>query len=416
MTKNKVLLITANFPFSPGEEFILNEIPYWDQCKTVELTILPTGTTPTLRDLPPSIKLDHSLEKSFSIRSKLRSLAELFFSATFYRELFEARVSTLRWSLSSTINYLSLRRILNRYLRTQDLTNTVIYTYWHAEASYALQSLKKKHSFKLVTRIHGYDLYQHRRPGSHMPLKSQFTHHLDVIHTIANHAGPYLEKTYGFDKRLITISRLGVPALGICTAPTSSGLYNIVSCANLIPVKRIDKLIAALALLPKKLTNGPLKVTWTHIGAGTLREELETLARKTLGEIEGVDFCFTGLLSNAEIFAFYRDTPIDIFVNTSESEGVPVSIMEALSCSIPAIAPNVGGIKEMVQSDHNGSLLTSNPDPDEISDALARVSLYKHPKTRENAYAVFEKNYDASINYPLFIQEITGLLSNETSP
>ena len=39
---------------------------------------------------------------------------------------------------------------------------------------------------------------------------------------------------------------------------------------------------------------------------------------------------------------------IDLFINTSSSEGVPVSIMEALSVGIPIIATDVGGTKEIV--------------------------------------------------------------------
>ncbi len=43
--------------------------------------------------------------------------------------------------------------------------------------------------------------------------------------------------------------------------------------------------------------------------------------------------------------------------------------MEALSCGIPAVAPNVGGVSEIVNSSV-GRLLTSNPTPKEISEAI----------------------------------------------
>ncbi len=51
-----------------------------------------------------------------------------------------------------------------------------------------------------------------------------------------------------------------------------------------------------------------------------------------------------GGISNAEVFQFYRDNKVDLFVNASTSEGLPVSIMEAISFGIPSIATNVGGL------------------------------------------------------------------------
>ncbi|NCO54621.1 MAG: glycosyltransferase, partial [Bacteroidetes bacterium] len=42
---------------------------------------------------------------------------------------------------------------------------------------------------------------------------------------------------------------------------------------------------------------------------------------------------------------------VDLFINVSESEGIPVSIMEALSAGIPVIATNVGGTNEIVNND-----------------------------------------------------------------
>ena len=51
----------------------------------------------------------------------------------------------------------------------------------------------------------------------------------------------------------------------------------LVSCSNLIPLKRADLIIAALALLPESI-----RVDWHHFGDGTEREALAALAVKTL--------------------------------------------------------------------------------------------------------------------------------------
>lgn len=86
-----------------------------------------------------------------------------------------------------------------------------------------------------------------------------------------------------------------------------------------------------------------------------------------------VTFEFRGNVPNDELQWFYRSNRIDCFITTSETEGLPVSIMEAMSYGIPVIATDVGGIREMV--DGNGILLSPDPDTEEVGNALLRVML-----------------------------------------
>ena len=73
-----------------------------------------------------------------------------------------------------------------------------------------------------------------------------------------------------------------------------------------------------------------------------------------------MDIRFTGPISNNKVFELYRTTPIDLFINVSKSEGIPVSIMEALSVSIPVLATNCGGIEEIVNNEV-GYIISSDP-------------------------------------------------------
>ena len=57
---------------------------------------------------------------------------------------------------------------------------------------------------------------------------------------------------------------------------------------------------------------------------------------------------FIGQLKNEDVQKYYHTHHIDLFINVSESEGLPVSIMEAMSYGIPVIATNVGGTREIV--------------------------------------------------------------------
>lgn len=55
----------------------------------------------------------------------------------------------------------------------------------------------------------------------------------------------------------------------------------------------------------------------------------------------------------------YSEHPVDVFINLSTNEGVPVSIMEAISFDIPIVATDVGGTSEIV-TDETGILVSSN--------------------------------------------------------
>jgi len=98
---------------------------------------------------------------------------------------------------------------------------------------------------------------------------------------------------------------------------------------------------------------------------------------------------------------FYRETPIDLFILTSESEGVPVSIMEALSFGIPAMATAVGGVPELI-SNHTGYLLTPNPTSEEIAEKLLdflNLSHLQRTIKRQAARTAWETGWSAKVNF-----------------
>jgi glycosyltransferase involved in cell wall biosynthesis len=109
---------------------------------------------------------------------------------------------------------------------------------------------------------------------------------------------------------------------------------------------------------------------------------------------------------------YYRQNPVDVIVNVSESEGgSPVSIMEAVSCGIPAIATMVGGNPEIV-SERNGILLRANPSPDEIAEAF--FALLDNPedwrRKREGSRSVWQERYNAEQNFNAFANHLKMLM------
>ncbi len=412
-----VLLITTAFPYLPGEQFLETEIEYFQKCDGINLTIMPSQKSDHVRPIDPSIEIaEYLASNSYAPNNnKYFSVVKNIFSKYFYHELIHNglfNIGKLKAFDSSMNSYKYYYALFDNYFKDKvDLERTVIYTYWHTELTYALQNLKSKYNYKLVSRIHGYDLYQERKAYNYVPLKKQFTENIDKVFTITLQANDYMQTRYGFNPDILELGRLGVDDKGIITLPTKQNTLHIVSCSFLTQVKRIDKIIEALEKVSKVMPN--VRYIWTHIGEGELYVPLLKMANDKLGNIENVHFKFLGNLDNQEVYQFYNINEVDVFINVSESEGVPVSIMEAMSCHIPIVAPDIGGVSDMLIDGLNGYLLSSESKIDEIVEAIKEVFLYKNQKTRSQSYNIYLEKYNAKTNYILFLENLKNILDEK---
>jgi glycosyltransferase involved in cell wall biosynthesis len=62
----------------------------------------------------------------------------------------------------------------------------------------------------------------------------------------------------------------------------------------------------------------------------------------------------------------------DIFLNTTNVDNTPVTVMEAMACGMCVISTNVGGMPYLVQNEHN-ALLVPPDDPEAMAQAIRRV-------------------------------------------
>ena len=108
---------------------------------------------------------------------------------------------------------------------------------------------------------------------------------------------------------------------------------------------------------------------------------------------------------------FYRNNAINLFINLSDSEGIPVSIMEAMSFGIPCIATNVGGTSEIVVNGINGYLI-DDEDDEYIAgkvDSIATMNAEGYRQLRDAARNTWEQKFNAKKNYRVFIEEIKNI-------
>lgn len=133
---------------------------------------------------------------------------------------------------------------------------------------------------------------------------------------------------------------------------------------RLVPEKGNEDLIQAMANL-KSLLNG-VPFTLLFAGDGVDRQKLEDLVRSL------------ALNHHVRFLGFLRDIPtflaaINIFVFPSLSEGLSISLLEAMAAAKPIVATSILANAELI--DHNVSgLLVPEKDPESIAQAVARFS------------------------------------------
>ncbi len=280
-------------------------------------------------------------------------------------------------------------------IHTED---TYVYSYWLSRTAYAASRIK---GAKIkVSRAHGFDIYKERNALNFLPFRKFIHDHLDEVCFISLQGKDYYEKeVYSNDCDKNKVYRLGsYNKTPIIKTLKEKQKVTIVSCSSIIQVKRIDLIIRLLSMFP-------CEFNWYHLGEGTLYTELEKKANQYL---KSGSFHFVGNIDNAQILSFYEYIDADLFINLSDSEGIPVSIMEALSFGLPIIARNVGGMHEIV-NDKNGLLIPNIENQEEVIHKLTCfLEEWKMNKSMYMEYAIttWEEKYNAEVNYKNFFHHL----------
>jgi glycosyltransferase involved in cell wall biosynthesis len=148
----------------------------------------------------------------------------------------------------------------------------------------------------------------------------------------------------------------------------ASEAFVIGTVARLDPVKDLGTLIAAFGTLRTHAPEALLVV----VGDGPMRNGLERQAAEVA---PGGAIRFVGQRSDV------RDLmpAFDVYANSSTSEGVSLTLLEAMAAAVPLVATRVGGTPEVVLDDRSGLLVPAR-DPGAFSTALA--TLIQRPDLR----------------------------------
>ncbi len=151
----------------------------------------------------------------------------------------------------------------------------------------------------------------------------------------------------------------------------SEGLKKkILFVGRLQPVKGVQYLLQAMKLIHNEIPDAMLIL----IGDGDERNYLEDLTDR-LGVRECVDF--VGIVPHERIPEYMYQS--DIFILSSLSEGFPVTVLEAMACSLPIVATKVNGLSDIIEDGVNGYLVEAK-DIGEMADKI--IILLKNPQIR----------------------------------
>jgi len=206
-----------------------------------------------------------------------------------------------------------------------------------------------------------------------------FFYHMNIITPVAlsENMRETIIKEYRLKKSKIAVINNGIPLLK--KQPKQD--YSIRNEIKLLHVGRYTKaknhneMLKAVKMLHDKGYN----VVLTLVGEGELEIEILDIIQN-LQMDEYVSCSGT----TDDVYKYLNTT--DIFILPSIFEGMPMTIIEAMSCSLPIVASNVGGIPEMIENFHSGILCF--PTAKLISEAIENFITNEELRKRcgESAY------------------------------
>lgn len=403
-----LILLTINYPYGTGENFLNGELPFL-KSQFSSITLIPLRGEGKINALPNDIEVIDTVGKKLTKQSffaKSKKLLQALTHTPLYQELVHRpELFLYPHALKELLGYSCYVKELHQFLKNllekrTSFQRALFYSYWlHAPAT-ALASLKKDYpTIQAISRAHRYDLYEEKHQPAFIPYRKSTLQYLDKIVPIAQDGYDYLRNKYHIPKQQLFLSRLGVSAAKKLAPPSQEGSLALISCSRLVPHKRVAILIEAIALLARK--HQQLTIHWNHIGSGDQYLQLFDKAKALFPE--NVLWKFHGTLTNKEVFAFYQNRPTDLFLSASSTEGLPVSVMEATACGIPIIAGDVGGTKEIVRPE-NGILLSSLPTKEEFYNAIDSLLKEKGKLSsmRKASYKIWQNEFSAKRNYTQF--------------
>jgi colanic acid/amylovoran biosynthesis glycosyltransferase len=281
------------------------------------------------------------------------------------------------------------------FLKQQD-KNSIFYSYFFNDVAVSLALLKKYDSaYQVVSRTHGFETYKEQAPFHYIPFQKFKLKYIDYILPVSKQGKNYLINQFPNYSHKIKAMYLGTQSHTHINPFNTS--ISIVSCAYVRSIKRLD-------LIPNALRLIDFPVSWTIIGDGEDLPKIKALCKELPKHIS---VKFLGNKSEKEIQDIYKTIPYSFLLSTSSSEGLPISMMEAISFGIPIISTDVGGCNE-IATEETGILISKDFSSDNLKDAILEFknSHFNQSEVRVNIKNFWMLNFNCDTNFNQFLKTI----------
>ena len=241
----------------------------------------------------------------------------------------------------------------------RDFRPQLIHAHFATQPTELARELAARLEIPYCLTAHGYDVYR-RPPGDF----AERCRDAGAVVTVSSANARYMIDELGAPPSNLSVVPCGVDTTWFEPGTNANAENPLLLCvARLRPVKNLSILLQACALLRER----GFVFRCVIVGDGEERASLEA-ERARLGLESSVEFA--GLASQEAVRDYWRQASVGLL--TSLSEGMPVSLMEALSCGVPVVAPAIGGIPEMIRQCDDGFVVPVNDAP-AAADAVAKI-------------------------------------------
>lgn len=286
--------------------------------------------------------------------------------------------------------------------------DVTVYCYWNFEYALAATLLKKKYTLKTIVRTHSLDLYFDRVPENYHPFRRYVYLNSNLFLFISEQG-----RRYFFENHHITAAQQVKALVNRIGTRNNMPQYKhdthrivLLSNAWIQPLKRIDLLVKALALIDD------IEIEWIHVGDdyGTGRfPALKKLAADYLDTKPNVKYEFVGRKTLQQLYEIYTNRRVNLFINLSTTEGTPVSMMESISFGVPVIGTSVGGVPEIIADGVNGLLIPAEINEQDVAGKIKQwfyMTAEKKEEMSANARRIWSEKFDADKNSRILIDAI----------
>lgn len=404
--QSKTCCLFTNFsPYGNTEVFLKSELPYLSARFKKVIVFSFFEHNGKKNELPENVHVVVLNDEEFSKKSSLGVIFENLFLwiRILVPELMIngfVSINNVRVKNAELINQFRNAYLLKEWIANHKVNEeeVVYYSYWFDRWTTVLGILKAKGFIKkYITRAHAFDLYEDYLPEKHIPFRKFQLQSVEKVFAVSNDGNKYLKSKYPEHSHKFEVALLGTKPIENNNRVHETDVFTIVSCGSVQVRKRTVE-------IPRVLVKLKFNYKWVHFGDGPDFNKLKLIIEE-LGLSNRIELM--GFRKNNEFINYLQNENPNVFISLSENEGVPYSIMEAISVGIPVIATDAGGCREIC-TDETGVLLPLKIDYDDIAKTIEKFknSDMNTINYKKRVRQFWENNFNAEINFGHFTETL----------